>query len=853
MAKSIVDRHEILDSELERDTRTGWQKFMDYVMYGQLHYLFAVTGVICAAVPLFAPILLPPALSFLIMRKLNPPSLAYYMPKTSGFKKDPRDISPETRKPGPPAGISYFGNVNYPKDPLLDKQQVWFTSGASRQHVLYLATTGGGKTVGLTSMVPANALIQGSGFIMIDGKADPELYANTLALAHRVGRTDDVYVISYLTGNQDIWVKEDRLLTNRFNPFYTGSTSLLTELLVSLLDAEGDIWGKKANSFLGAWLRPLVYLRDHGKLNITITTLTRFLTLEELGKLVARKDVPEGVMAGLRTYVENIPGMNTKTMQALLTGNQFNNQTVVDQHGYIAFQIEPVLNMLGGQYGHVFDTLIGDVDFRDIVLNRRILLVLLPALEKADQSLANLGRIVLASIRSMMGGTLTPDLEGDLHDRLNKRQTKAPTPFPCVFDEIGYYFVAGTGVAAAQARGLGFMLVFAAQDLPAMKRLGETAAKETQSVIGNTNIKLIGRLEETEETFKALKERGGMQTVSVSAGLQRQDSSTGAPSYVEGSVNYEKRDRLDLRKLSKLKEGELYIAHEDTLLPCRSWFAQAPPVKRTYLNKVMAIRAPSQADLAKVTTATRDLTKTFISIIKTPSAAPSHDDLDGSLELLAKAANSDFFRQSPISGAAAAFLQKQKEIEDHFSLDAALAEHEFTDDDESEDTSFASSQEGYLDLDDSAIDDLPGNTGSADAADEDLVLEVPSTKPSAKEVYSPDDTPSGDDFNASDMLGAINDKPDDQMHRGAASALDAQEEIFNGIFGSGVLDRDETAARIEQIEEQAGATSDEAKATSHSVLAELDEMVDYPVEPYPEKDPAAVLDILQQIHDEIGG
>ena len=44
---------------------------------------------------------------------------------------------------------------------------------------------------------------------------------------------------------------------------------------------------------------------------------------------------------------------------------------------------------------------------RDVVLNRRILVVSLPALENSSDSLAGLGKIVVASLRGMMAQMLT--------------------------------------------------------------------------------------------------------------------------------------------------------------------------------------------------------------------------------------------------------------------------------------------------------------------------------------------------------------------------------------------------------------------------------------------------------------
>jgi intracellular multiplication protein IcmO len=100
---------------------------------------------------------------------------------------DPNNKSP-AGKDQMSEGILYLGNEDK------NKEEVWFTNNDARTHILYLGTTGSGKTVGLTGLV-TNALSWGSGFIFIDGKADTNLWATLSALARRFGRDDDLLII----------------------------------------------------------------------------------------------------------------------------------------------------------------------------------------------------------------------------------------------------------------------------------------------------------------------------------------------------------------------------------------------------------------------------------------------------------------------------------------------------------------------------------------------------------------------------------------------------------------------------------------------------------------------------------
>jgi len=70
----------------------------------------------------------------------------------------------------------------------------------------------------------------------------------------------------------------------------------------------------------------------------------------------------------------------------------------------------------------------------------------------------------------MMAAGLGDEVEGEYHDLIQRKPTNAPTPFLCILDEYGYYAVQGFAVVPAQARSLGFSVVFAGQDLPAFQK-----------------------------------------------------------------------------------------------------------------------------------------------------------------------------------------------------------------------------------------------------------------------------------------------------------------------------------------------------------------------------------------------
>src|SRR3989338_8185184 len=97
---------------------------------------------------------------------------AFFSFKTLPFKMpmfthrlDKNDTPPGSRKPNKAAGIYFFGND------IDNQQQLWFSNTDMRTHALIFGSTGSGKTESLVSLA-YNALVQGSGFIYVDGKGD---------------------------------------------------------------------------------------------------------------------------------------------------------------------------------------------------------------------------------------------------------------------------------------------------------------------------------------------------------------------------------------------------------------------------------------------------------------------------------------------------------------------------------------------------------------------------------------------------------------------------------------------------------------------------------------------------------
>lgn len=580
-------------SSLARDTRTLGQKLASFL--ADNNNVLAVIGCLAVVGFVFSPIA---DLIFLINLGLflfaitQHFKLPFRMPKRAHCL-DYNTPAAGTNKPSMANGIYYFGNDRKTNDEL------WFTNDDMRTHVLIFGSTGSGKTEALIS-IAFNALVQGSGFIYVDGKGDNSLFAKIFSAVRLMGREDDLLLINFMTGAKDIIGAQEQRLSNTLNPFSRGSSSMLTQLVVSLMESGssgsgGDMWKGRAIAFVEALMRILVTMRDAGYILLDANTIRNYFSLERLEAMVMDKvfirdglepvslaNIPDVVLEPMNNYVFNLPGYN-KTKK----GKQVSQ--VYEQHGYITMQLTRVFSSLADTYGHIIRTNLPEVDLKDVVLNRRILVVLLPALEKSPDELSNLGKVIIASLKTMMAAGLGDMVEGKWSEVIDRKPTNARNPFLCVLDEYGYYAVPGFAVVPAQARSLGFSVVFAGQDLPAFQR----ASKEEAASIGaNTNIKICMKLEDPTATWEFFMKSAGETQVAVVSGFQNE----GGTQYMDSrSTQMDKRARIDLLDLKEQREGESHILFKSRIVRASMFYANPKPVKELKINQFVKVSEPDDA------------------------------------------------------------------------------------------------------------------------------------------------------------------------------------------------------------------------------------------------------------------
>jgi intracellular multiplication protein IcmO len=160
-------------------------------------------------------------------------------------------------------------------------------------------------------------------------------------------------------------------------------------------------------------------------------------------------------------------------------------------------------------------------------------------------------------------------------------------------------------VMFAQARSLGFSLVAAAQDIPAMLRENETEAK---SIIANTTNKVFMRIEETEATAKLAVESAGKGWKTQ---VQRFEGRSGETQihYADSlEATLQEVDRINPTDLRALGPGQCYITWRDRYFKVQTFYANPEgeykklPQLELRANHFIPVSRPNPSDIEAATT-----------------------------------------------------------------------------------------------------------------------------------------------------------------------------------------------------------------------------------------------------------
>lgn len=521
-------------------------------------------------------------------------SLPMKLPSSLSAQTDYNDPKPgQTNKFNKASGTILLGNLRK------GKAEVWVAGKDLLTHMLLIGTTGAGKTETLISLSACTAFCMGGGIIYVDAKAAPKLLFQFATLARIFGRDDDIRVINYLTGNRSLKERYWERLSNTTNPFAQGTANTAVQTLTGLLPAGGgdnQYFLDRAIAMLRTLMPALVELRDKGVLNIYPSLIGEYISVEKFMALAKNHievngihyqniELSERVLMVIRTFLKSLPGFNPNLAP------EKQAEEVHRQFGFAEGYFARTLANLAGTYGHIYETELAEADFVDIVMNNRILVVLVPAMEQASEERAALGKVVLSSIRTAMSQGLGGRAEGDREDVIDSLPIDLRIPTIIIVDEYAEVAVDGFAVTATQGRGLGMSVVFAGQDLAGFVRASE---QEADMIFGNTRLKILMALEDPEITWRKFKELAGSMKVAEGAGWEH--DTDGMDTYKTNlSASVREAERINFQDLKEQREGEGHVFERANIHRVQIFhhgIDDKKLVKNFRVNRMLKIKTP---------------------------------------------------------------------------------------------------------------------------------------------------------------------------------------------------------------------------------------------------------------------
>lgn len=548
--RGVSSQDEIRRQTLLRDTRSMFSQAWD--AFGERDYALFGIGFACVVPILFPATTLPALVAALILymkrRSVETQEhLPFRLPATANCL-DHNDMLP-----GRTSGYAKAKGVFYVGQEHGSGKQLWLKTTDILTHMLVFGTTGSGKTEYLVSMA-FNALALGSGFFYVDPKGAPKLPFQVFTMCRMLGRDDDFRVMNYNTGGKSVALNSPKRMSNTQNPFAFAAADAIQQLIVSLIpktEGGNSIFSQNAQVVISGIIYGLVDLRDKKYLQLSTSTINDYLNLSLADTLARDARLSEKAANQVKTALRTVGWREEVSLEDQMKSNKALNE----QFGYARAYFGLFLNQLGYTYGYIFNHQIGEMDMQDLIMQRRILVVILPSLEKSPQELESLGKITLSSVRNATAVGLGDKLQGTAEDVLQSLPTDSPYPFLSITDEYAAIPTPGYAEVLTQGRGLGVAAIVASQDWAGIE---ESDKKGAQQIAANTKFKVCMKLEDPKGTWELFKALAGQVLTMRTQGYENDAGSLSGAYYDALSSKAELEDRLHIRDLQEQTEGEFH-------------------------------------------------------------------------------------------------------------------------------------------------------------------------------------------------------------------------------------------------------------------------------------------------------
>lgn len=251
---------------------------------------------------------------------------------------------------------------------MFDKKKSWVVDSYP---LLLLGYTGAGKSDLLASLAKQYIDNQ-EGCIYFDGKGDVLIYSKIFSYLTDVNRVQDLYCINFMSGTKNVHDPDQtRKLSHTIDPInpMLGNDSYFHKF-----------FGKEIGMVIHAILKSI---HTNNQLMDT-QSIESILMLHNLIKWSTNEF---SHIVEIKDYL-SLLGLNSNTEEEL--------KNALEKHAFFCDIAYKTIKMFKN-YPHNFKFNCS-IDMEDIFLKRKVLLVLMPSLEKSTQELTLLGELVLAQV-----------------------------------------------------------------------------------------------------------------------------------------------------------------------------------------------------------------------------------------------------------------------------------------------------------------------------------------------------------------------------------------------------------------------------------------------------------------------
>lgn len=561
----IIDDRAVTASELARSTDSTFASFLRSTKEQQTTLfvlaLCVVMGIIfpasCYFSFLIAGIFYFRAMRAPLILPLSPPVYSgekdYSSPVTGTFRKQFKEA----------AGVGLLGYD------LETQEQIWLTLDRYLTHILVFGETGAGKTETMLGHAFFFMLV-GGGVNYNDAKGTVKLPWQLYSITRYFGMDLNFRVINLLTGNKSESRDPAKRRSNTFNAYATGSADYLSQYTISQMASDGGgggdnkVFEMQAQGLVAAVMFPLTELRDQNVSQLNPGVLRKHLELPNVLKLAEHPLVSDFAKEEIGSFAASLAAYDA----SLPLSRQ--NPEVGRQFGFAQAYFTRSLSMLTGTYGHIFLATDPEIDSRDMVFNKRIVVTLLPTMEKSSGELGQLAKGILESIKSAIAFGLGDELEGHRSDTIDNGLASGLVPYGIISDEHAYANAKGFAVTTAMARGLKFSIIIGTQDADGLKRVDPDGAEAAQ-IFENTGLKQFHTGQATGGTMKLIQELAGKVEYVRMAGHER--SKSGLQDLKEvPRTEVRETERISTLDLKGLSQGECYNIFKDRIIKSQVFY-----------------------------------------------------------------------------------------------------------------------------------------------------------------------------------------------------------------------------------------------------------------------------------------